>query len=362
MAQIKKNIKQAFLRGIHFMIPFAVSGGILVSLSYIIDTFSGGNAVYGLGSITPFAVVLKAMGSMAFTLMLPALSAAIAYEIGGRLAFASGIIGGFAAQNGNTLSLPYGDTSGVSGFFGAVGAGFLAGFCVLFLRKILATKTFATAHINKTVVIPVVSVFLVCLVMMLTNPLVSLINKGVTLALAILSRSNPILFGITLGALISLDLGGALSKATFIFASASIATGEYTAMASVMCAGMAVPLSIALCSVIFKNKFTPAESRLSKANFIFGLCFVTEGIYPFVAKEPLRILPCCALAGAVSGGLAAGFGCTLIAPVGGIFLLPIIGNPPLFLISLFAGTITGATFLGIIKKAPESGYSRVPLS
>lgn len=348
-----KKISGAIIRSVYFIIPFAVAGGVLVSLSYIIDYISGGEAIYGLGSENPVAVILKSLGTFTYSLMLPVLASAIATNLADRGAFLSGLVGGFLAVNGATFMLPYGDTTAVSGFLGAIMAGVVSG---LFYRGIKR----ASKHIkrrkemlSKNLILPISSVLSTGLFMLLINPLVGFLNTGVSVLLMIVSESNPVLFGAVLGLMTAIDLGGAFSKAAFIFSAAAIASGEYTAMAAVMGAGMSIPLSIALSSLVFRLKFSKKEAELARANMLFGLCGITDSAIPLAAKNPTRVIPACALGAAVTGGMCSGFGCTLIAPFGGILVIPITGRPLLFIISVFTGTLVGATVLGIIKRAPD---------
>lgn len=349
-----RNISGAVIRGVYFIIPFAVAGGVLVSLSYIIDYISGGEAVYGLGSENPVAVILKSLGTFTYSLMLPVLASSVATNLAGKGAFLSGLVGGFLAVNGATFMLPYGDTTAVSGFLGAILAGLVSGFFYKGIKRTLRHIKYKETIADKNIILPILSVTSTGLFMLLINPLVGFLNTGVSVLLMIVSESNPVLFGAVLGLMTAIDLGGAISKAAFIFSAAAIASGEYTAMAAVMGAGMTVPLSIALSSLIFRLKFSGKESALAKANLLFGLCGITDSAIPIAAKNPTRVIPACALGASVCGGMCAGFGCTLIAPFGGILVIPIIGRPLLFIISVFTGTLLGATVLGIIKTSAKA--------
>lgn len=353
---LMNNIKKSVLKGIYYTIPFAISGGALISLAYLTDIFTGADAAYGLGDSNPVAAILKSIGSFAFGLMLPVLSGVTASELAGKNAFIAGIVSGYIAQSGATLLLPRGDTTSVSGYIGAIVAGIGAGLTVKFIKKILSKST-AFANNTKGLFEPVLSVLLSSILVLIINPLAGIVNTLASAALMSISEGNPIAFGAILGALSAIDLGGAFSKAAFIFATAAITTGEYTAMAVVMAAGMTVPLSVALSSMIFSVKFSGKEKKLARANLLFGLCSVPEGAIPIAAKSPTRVLPACTAAASVSGALSAGFGCTLIAPYGGILLLPVTGRPLLFLLSIFTGTLVGAVILGIFKEVPKNAYS-----
>ncbi len=352
-----KKISTAVVKGVYFVIPFAIAGGVLISLSYIIDLIFGGNAIYGLGIENPVAVILKALGTLTFSLMLPIMASAIASEISDKGAFVAGLVGGFLAQNGATFMLPYGDTTSVSGFIGAVLAGITAGLLYKGIKSFTDKINSSARHVAKNLIVPIFSVLGVGIFMLLVNPLTGLINTGVSAVLMVISKANPIAFGAALGAMTAIDMGGAFSKAAFIFATAAIASGEYTAMAAVMSAGMSVSLSIALCSFVFKIKFSKKESELAKANLIFGLLNITEGAIPFAVKNPSRVVPACTIGATISGALSAGFGCTLIAPYGGLLVIPLVGKPLFFVISVFTGTIVGALILGIIKKEPKTHFN-----
>ncbi|MBQ8572178.1 MAG: hypothetical protein IJ451_01775 [Ruminococcus sp.] len=352
-----KRTAKSVVKGVYFIMPFAIAGGVLVSLSYVIDLILGGDAIYGLGSENPVAVLLKSLGTLTFSLMLPVLASAIATDVSDKGAFAAGLVGGYLAQNGATLMLPYGDTTAVSGFIGAILAGIVAGIIYKGLKMLFTERKVTVSHISKNLILPLGSVLATGIFMLSINPLVGLLNTGVSAMLMIISEANPVAFGAILGLMTAIDIGGAFSKAAFIFATAAIASGEYTAMAAVMSAGMTVPLSIALSSMIFRVKFSKKEAELAKANMIFGLFNITEGAIPIAAKNPTRVLPSCALGAVVSGALSAGFGCTLIAPYGGLLIIPLIGRPVLFVISVFTGTLLGAVMLGIFKKEPKTNFN-----
>ncbi len=351
-----KRIAGSAIKGVYFIMPFAVAGGVLVSLSYVIDFIFGGDAIYGLGSENPVAVILKSLGTLTFSLMLPVLASAVATDLSDKGAFAAGLVGGYLAQNGATLLLPYGDTTAVSGFIGAILAGIVAGLIYKVFKKLFTGKETEVRNVSKNLLLPLGSVLATGIFMLSINPLVGLINTGVSAMLMIVSEANPVAFGAILGLMTAIDMGGAFSKAAFIFATAAIASGEYTAMAAVMSAGMTVPLSIALSAIVFRIKFSKKEAELAKANLLFGLLNITEGTIPIAAKNPTRVIPACALGATVSGALSAGFGCTLIAPYGGLLVIPLVGKPLLFMISVFAGTALGTVMLGILKKEPKTSF------
>lgn len=348
-----ESATKAVIASVYFIMPFAISGGLLVTIAYIIDFIFGSNPIYGLGSETSAAFIFKSLGTLTFSLMLPVLSAILAVKISEKGAFYAGLAGGFLSQNGATLMLAQGDTTAVSGFIGAIVAGFVAGFMYNAIKSLtvrLSTRYYTTL---KSTVLPLCTVLVVGFFMLCINPTVSALNTGLSAILTVISNANPVAFGAVLGIMTAIDMGGTFSKAAYVFAAAAIASGEYTAMAAVVGAGMTVSLSIALSAVVFKPKFSKKEKELARANLIFGLCSITEGAIPFAAKNPTRVIPACTVGAAISGALSAGFGCTLIAPYGGIFVIPLVGNPLLFCISVFVGTITGAVFLGILKNEPK---------
>lgn len=351
------NIYTAILKGVNFIIPFAITGGVLITLSYIIDMVFSGDAMYGLGNENPVAVILKSLGTLTFSLMLPVLSAAVAVEISDKGAFMPSLVGGFLSQSGATLFLPFGDTTAVSGFLGALFCGILAGYIYNFLRNSSNKLSETSQQGVKTVLLPLFSLISVCLVLLCINPLVGLLNTGLSAMLMVISEANPIAFGAVLGIMTAIDLGGPFSKSAFIFATAALASGEFTAMAAVMSAGMTACLSVAICSFVFKMKFSQKESRLAKMNLVFGFFDITEGVIPIAAKNPMSVIPACSIGSAVSGALSAGFGCTLIAPFGGFLVLPLVGKPLFFAISVLTGSLIGAVILGIIKKEPKNNYN-----
>ena len=352
-----RNISSAIIKGVYFIIPFAVTGGVLVSLSYLIDMIFADTAAYGLGSETSVAVILKSLGTLTFSFMLPVLSGIIATNISDKGAFGAGLTSGYLASTGATLRLPYGDSTAASGFIGAILGGIIAGLVYKAIEKLLKNKPRAFASTAKATVYPFIALLTSGIIILSINPLVGLLNTGVSALLMVISEANPIAFGAVLGIMTAIDMGGAISKAAFIFATAAIASGEYTAMAAVMSAGMTLPLSIALCSAVFKIKFSKKETSLAKVNLLFGLCSITEGAIPIAAKDPSRVIPAVTIGAAVSGALSAGFGCTLIAPFGGLLVIPLVGRPFFFIISVFTGTIVGSLMLGILKKEPKTKFT-----
>lgn len=348
LKEISTTISKAITKGVNYIVPFAVSGGVLISFSYIIDIIFGADSIYGLGSSLPFATILKSIGTVAFSLMLPVLSGVIAANIYDKGAFTAGIVGGFLAQNGASLSLPFGDTRSSSGVIGAIIAGVAAGYIYKLLKRFFNGEGIGISL--SYLFLPIISVTLISLVILLINPATGLLNTILSLMLLNVSKLSPVIFGIILGLMTALDMGGAFMKSAFIFATAAIASGEFTAMAAVMAANVSIPLSVFLASMIFKTKFTSREAEICKTNLVFGICGITEGTIPILAKSPFRVIPGCAIAAGISAGMSAGFGCTLISPFGGLLVLPAIGRPLMFLLSVFTGVLGGCVAIGLAKK------------
>lgn len=339
------KIYTQLMNGVSHMLPFVVGGGILIALAFLIDGLSVDlNALSeaersAFGSITPTAALLKEIGSTAFSFMLPILAGFIAMAIGDRPALAVGFVGGMIAY------------SGKSGFLGALVAGFAAGYLILALRKICAKLPQSIEKIAPVLLYPVFGILIMGLLMtFVVEPVMGGINTALNSGLAGMSGTSKILLGLVLGGMMAIDMGGPFNKAAYVFGTASIAAGNYDIMAAVMVGGMTPPCAIALATLLFKNKFTKEQREAGPTNFIMGLAFITEGAIPFAASDPLHVLPACIAGSAVAGALSMAFGCTLMAPHGGIFVFPVVGNPILYLAALIAGTILSAVLLGILKK------------
>ena len=333
------------MNGVSHMLPFVVGGGILIALAFLIDGLSvdvntlSDEARSAFGTITPAAATLKGIGDLAFSFMLPILAGFIAMSIGDRPALAVGFVGGVIASQGK------------SGFLGALLAGFIAGYLILLLRKIFEKLPQAIEKIAPVLLYPLFGILLMGLIMnFIVEPPIGALNTGLNTALTNMSGSSKILLGLIVAGMMSIDMGGPFNKAAYVFGTASIAAGNYDIMAAVMIGGMVPPCAIALATLLFKNKFTKEERESGPVNFIMGLAFITEGAIPFAASDPLHVLPSCVTGAAVSGALSMAFGCTLMAPHGGIFVFPVVGNALMYLISLVIGTIVGAVLLGILKK------------
>ncbi|MGP1370863.1 MAG: PTS fructose transporter subunit IIABC [Eggerthia catenaformis] len=341
-----RDIYKHLMNGVSHMLPFVVGGGILIALAFLVDSFyyqSIGKAFdSNFGSLHPIANLLKAkIGGVAFSFMLPVLSGFIAMSIADRPGLAVGFVGGSIAA------------SGKSGFLGALAAGFLAGYLVNLLKKVCKNMPHSLEGTKPILIYPVFGVLLIGIAMVyVIEPVVGAINTGLTNGLNSLGNMG-ILLGLILGGMMSIDMGGPFNKAAYVFGTAQLAAGTqmgYKIMASVMVGGMVAPCAIALATILFKNKFTKEERESGPTNFIMGLAFITEGAIPFAASDPIHVLPACIAGSALSGALSMAFGATLMAPHGGIFVFPVVGNALLYLVALIAGTILAAVLLGLLKK------------
>mgnify|MGYP005775378251 FL=1 len=333
------------MNGVSHMLPFVIGGGILIALAFLIDGLCvdvnslSADARSNFGTITPVAAALKNIGNVAFGFMLPVLAGYIASSIGDRPALAVGFVGGMVAANGK------------SGFLGALVAGFLAGYLILALKKVFSKLPESIEKITPVLLYPLFGILLIGLIMIyIVEPPIGALNTGLNTALTNMSGSSKILLGIIVAGMMSIDMGGPFNKAAYVFGTASIAAGNYDIMAAVMIGGMVPPCAIALASILFKNKFTKDERKSAPVNFIMGLAFITEGAIPYAAADPLHVLPSCIIGAAVAGALSMAFGCTLMAPHGGIFVFPVVGNAVMYLAALVVGTVVGAVLLGLLKK------------
>ena len=330
-------IYKHLMNGVSHMLPFVIGGGILIALAFLFDDYSINPANFGMN--TPFAAFLKTVGGTAFGFMLPVLSGYIAMSIGDRPALAVGFVGGMLANQGG------------SGFLGALLAGFIAGYLVLLLKKIFSKLPQDLEGLKPVLLYPFFGILLIgAIIIFVINPPVSAINSGLTNTLNSMGESSKVVLGIVLGGMMAVDMGGPINKAAYVFGTAGLASGQFDIMAAVMVGGMVPPLAIALCTTFFKNRFTKRERQSGITNYIMGLSFITEGAIPFAASDPLRVIPACVVGSAVAGGLSMMFGCSLRAPHGGIFVVPVIGNPLGYLIALGVGAIVGMFLLAILKK------------
>lgn len=345
-----RKVYKHLMNGVSHMLPFVIGGGIMTALAFLIDTLAGAPADADFGSYTAVASFFKAVGGVAFNFMLPILAGYIAMSIADRPGLAVGFVGGSLATLGSTFAMPGGDASAASGFIGALIAGFVGGFIVVLLKKTFQILPPAMDGIKPVLLYPLLGVILIGAFMCTVNPAVGWLNTAITNGLHSMGATSKVLLGIVLGGMMAIDMGGPFNKAAYVFGTAAIASANYDIMAAVMVGGMVPPLAIALATSIFRRKFTADERKSGPVNYIMGLCFITEGAIPFAASDPLRVLPSCIAGSAVAGGISMAMGCTLQAPHGGIFVFPVVGNVPGYLIALAAGTVVGALLLGLLKK------------
>ena len=342
---IGHQIYTQLMNGVSHMLPFVVGGGILIALAFLIDGLCVDmNALSAadrgnFGTITPVAAQLKTIGDLAFGLMLPVLAGYIGEAIGDRPALAVGFVGGLMAANGK------------SGFLGALVAGFVSGYLILLLRKLCDKLPEALEKIAPVLIYPVFGILGIGLLMnFAVEPIMGAINIALNNGLTGMGGSSKIVLGLILGGMMAIDMGGPFNKAAYVFGTAAIAAGNYDIMAAVMIGGMTPPCAIALATLLFKNKFTKSEREAGPTNFVMGLAFITEGAIPYAAADPLHVLPSCIAGSAVAGALSMAFGCTLMAPHGGIFVFPVVGNALMYLVALVVGTVISAVLLGVLKK------------
>lgn len=354
-AQTQKNngsighqIYTQLMNGVSHMLPFVVGGGILIAISFLLDGMlvdmdsldvaERGN----FGTITPIAAWFKNLGGVAFGFMLPVLAGFIAMAIGDRPALALGFVGGMIAANGT------------SGFLGALVAGFIAGYIILLLRKICDNLPEFLEKIAPVLIYPVVGILILGLIMFfIVEPVMGGINTALNNGLNSMGGASKLVLGMILGGMMAIDMGGPFNKAAYAFGIAAIAAGNYIIMAAVMIGGMTPPCAIALATLLFKKKFTKEERDSGPTNFIMGLAFITEGAIPFAASDPLHVLPACVVGSGVAGALSMIFNCTLMAPHGGIFVFPVVGNAMMYVVALVAGTLVSTFLLGVLKKNIE---------
>lgn len=342
---IGHQIYKHLMNGVSHMLPFVVGGGILIAIAFLIDGFSvdlnslPADQRANFGTITQAAAMFKGIGGTAFGFMLPILAGFIAMSIADRPGLAVGFVGGSIAANGT------------SGFLGALVAGFVAGYIVLLLKKVFSKLPESLDGMKPVLLYPLLGIFLVGVIMQfVVEPPIGALNTAINNGLNGLNGANAVVLGVLLGGMMSVDMGGPVNKAAYVFGTASIAAGNYNIMAAVMIGGMVPPIAIALATIFFKNKFTAEERKAGPTNFIMGLSFITEGAIPFAASDPLHVLPACVVGSAVAGGLSMAFGCTLMAPHGGIFVVPTIGNPLMYLVALVIGSFIACGLLGLLKK------------
>ena len=343
------QIYTQLMNGVSHMLPFVVGGGILIAIAFVIDGICVDmNALdvaerANFGTITPVAAWLKGLGGTAFGFMLPVLAGFIAMAIGDRPALALGFVGGMIASGGK------------SGFLGALVAGFAAGYTIVLLRKLCDKLPEFLEKIAPVLIYPLAGILIMGLLMSFAvEPIMGSINTALNNGLTSMGGMSKVVLGLILGGMMAIDMGGPFNKAAYVFGTASIAAGNYDIMAAVMVGGMTPPCAIALATLLFKNKFTKEERESGPTNFIMGLAFITEGAIPFAASDPLHVLPACLAGSGVAGALSMLSGCTLMAPHGGIFVFPVVGNPLMYVVAMLAGTLVSAVLLGVLKKNVEA--------
>lgn len=390
---VGSQIYKHLMSGVSHMLPFVIGGGIMIALAFLIDTICGYGSTGGsnFGTCTPLSAFFKYVGDLSMGLMVPVLAGYIAYSIADRPGLAVGFTGGLLASSGNAAIAKYvwagaslspfqnfiskfgfvGEGSGntVSGFLGGILAGFLAGYIVLLLKKICSKFPQSLEGIKPTLIYPLVGIFLVGVLMVfIFNPLIGLVNTGLSNMLTSLADKNLLaLLGLILGAMMAIDMGGPINKAAYVFGSGMLSTAAdlvsagasqsdaavqacYISMAAVMIGGMVPPMGIALACKLFPKKFTKAERGSAVSNFVMGCSFITEGAIPFAAADPLHVIPCTLVGAGVAGALSAAFKCTLMAPHGGIFVFATVGHPLFYILSWVIGSVVTCLLLGLIKK------------
>ena len=363
---IGHRIYKHLMSGVSHMLPFVIGGGILIAIAFLLDDFTIDPSNFGMN--TPIAAFFKTIGGIAFGLMLPVLAGFIAYSIADRPGLAVGFVGGMLASTGNSILEFTNSYSGgingylantvfnssgttVSGFLGALVAGFVAGYIVLLLRKIFSKLPESLEGIKPTLLYSVLGVFIMgALMLFVFNPIIGVINDALANLLNSMGSVSKVILGIVLGGMMAIDMGGPINKAAYVFGTMSIANGNYDIMAAVMVGGMVPPIGIALATTFFKNRFSKSERQSGITNYVMGLAFITEGAIPFAAADPLHVIPATAVGAAVAGALSMVFGCTLMAPHGGIFVFPVVGNWPMYLVALAAGSVITMFMLALLKK------------
>lgn len=343
-----RKIYKHLMNGVSNMLPFVVAGGIFIAIAFLIDTLMGAPQDSNFGTNTPVAAFFKTIGGYAFNFMIPILAGFIGKSIADRPGFLVGIVGGFLATTGSTFTAVGGDVP--SGFLGALFAGFVGGYLMLGLEKLCDKLPRSLEGIKPVLIYPLVGLGMIAVIMCAVNPIMGMLNTGLTSLLNSMGSTSKILLGVVLGAMMATDMGGPFNKAAYVFGTAAITSGNYDIMAAVMIGGMVPPIAIALATTFFKNKFTAEERKSGPVNYIMGLSFITEGAIPYAASDPLRVIPSCMVGAGLAGGLSMLFNCTLMAPHGGIFVFAVVGNWPYYLLSLAAGSVAGMLMLGLLKK------------
>jgi PTS system fructose-specific IIC component len=358
-----RKIYKDLMNGVSHMLPFVIGGGIMMALSFLLDA---GNAGASFGTGNWYAAFFNQVGNGAFAFMLPVLAGYIAMSIADRPGLAVGFVGGWLAKEGivfgtykGHFSLLYSGLDGVTlvsaGFLGAMAAGFIAGYLVLGLKKLCSHLPESLEGIKPTLIYPFVGILLIGIVMTVINVPLSALNKVLYTALESMGNSSKVVLGLILGGMMAIDMGGPFNKAAYLFGTGMLASNNFSVMAAVMIGGMVPPLGIALATTFFKSRFTKRERQSGISCYVMGLSFITEGAIPFAASDPGRVIPSCIVGSAAAGALSMAFNCTLRAPHGGIFVFPVVGNWPMYLVSLLVGALITMALLAILKKplSPE---------
>lgn len=367
---IGRQLYKHLMNGVSHMLPFVVAGGIFIAIAFLIDAASGvqaaGNSAFG--TVNPVAAWFKNIGGYAFNFMIPILAGFIARSIADRPGLLVGFVGGFLATNGATFVDPGAAATIPSGFLGALLAGFAGGYLMLALEKLCDKLPNALEGIKPVLIYPLAGLGIVAVMMCAVNPIMGIVNTGLNSGLIWLYENNlGILLACILGAMMSIDMGGPFNKAAYVFGTGmlttaatnpEVATVAYQIMACVMIGGMVPPLAIALSTTFFKSRWTAEERKNGVVNYVMGLSFITEGAIPYAASSPLKVIPSCAIGSAVAGGLSWLFGCTLMAPHGGIFVVATIGNPLLYLLALAIGAVVGMILLTIMKRPIDTAKKK----
>ena len=343
-----RKLYKHLMNGVSNMLPFTVAGGIFIALAFLIDTIAGAPQDSSFDTYTAAAGFFKTIGGYAFSFMVPVLAAYIGKSIADRPGFLVGLVGGFLATTGSTFGNVAGDVP--SGFLGALLAGFAGGYLMLALEKLCDKMPNALNGIKPVLIYPLAGLGIIAVIMCAVNPFMGMINTGLSNFLNNMGNTSKIVLGCILGGMMSIDMGGPFNKAAYVFGTAAIASGSYDVMAAVMIGGMVPPLAIALSTNFFKNRWTEEERKNGPVNYIMGLSFITEGAIPYAASDPLRVIPACLVGAATAGGLSMAFNCTLMAPHGGIFVFAVVGNWPMYLLSLVIGSVVGMLLLALLKK------------
>ncbi len=342
-----RKIYKDLMNGVSNMLPFVIGGGILIAIAFLLDDYSIDPSNFGKN--TPIAAYFKTIGEFAFGMMLPVLSGFIAMSIADRPGLAVGFVAGLVAKAGSTFLNPAGGDVN-AGFLGALFAGFAAGYVILALKKLTNKIPQSLNSIRPMIIYPVAGILIGAVVTTLINPFMGIINDALTGVLHNMSGTSRVLLGTICAGMQSVDMGGPVNKTSYVFATSQLAEGNFEIMASVMAGGMVPPLAIAFCTTFFKNRFTKKERESGLVNYLLGLSFISEGAIPFAASDPLRVIPSCIVGSAVAGGLSMFFECTLRAPHGGVFVLPTIGHPMMYVLSILIGSLVGCAILGILKR------------